>query len=281
MVQRPATSPTRRIPERPETVFQTDSKATTAKSDPGNGRIRGDIRWTIAAPKSDKKYLNAAASIASPAVSRGSKQTMDSKEKLILALETAVGKGSIAVLRGKDVLISERGAGTRASELLDTVGSLLRHLGMNSADVDTIAVSVGPGSYTGIRIGIATAIGLARGLEASFVGVPLLPALANAIAPKTAAALVPIGRSRIAVQRFTSRGDFTNATPPYAVEASALCDEIRANPNIDFIASADLLSVGAFAEADMPNLHFVKSNLADLVGQYTSGSATNVEPIYL
>jgi tRNA threonylcarbamoyladenosine biosynthesis protein TsaB len=98
---------------------------------------------------------------------------------LILALETASERGSVALTEdGK--LLGERSleAGRHAAELLGAVDTLLTASGRELADVGVIALSVGPGSFTGLRVGLASALGLCFASERQIVPVPTLAALA-------------------------------------------------------------------------------------------------------
>ena len=65
-----------------------------------------------------------------------------------------------------------------ASDLLPALEELLVDLKATPADLELIAVGVGPGSYTGLRVGVATALGLVRATGAQLVGVPSVAALA-------------------------------------------------------------------------------------------------------
>lgn len=98
----------------------------------------------------------------------------------ILSIDCAVAQGSIAVLRGTDVLASTDGGNespARAEEVLSTVKRLVERADLPLSEIDSIAVSLGPGSYSGIRIGMATALGLARAFSMEPVGVSVLDAL--------------------------------------------------------------------------------------------------------
>lgn len=98
----------------------------------------------------------------------------------ILALETAIGGGSICVYRDNSevAFIAGDDSVSRSEELLPNIKTLLARVGIKPADIDLVAVSRGPGSFTGIRIGLATALGLSRSLDIPCVGVPVMDAIA-------------------------------------------------------------------------------------------------------
>jgi tRNA threonylcarbamoyladenosine biosynthesis protein TsaB len=94
---------------------------------------------------------------------------------LTLAFDTATAVATSALVDGDEVL-GERVS--RAQTLLEDVDALLRQAGAHPADLDRLAVGLGPGSFTGIRIGLAAARGLALSLDLPGAGVSTLAALA-------------------------------------------------------------------------------------------------------
>ncbi|MCP3916367.1 MAG: tRNA (adenosine(37)-N6)-threonylcarbamoyltransferase complex dimerization subunit type 1 TsaB [bacterium] len=98
---------------------------------------------------------------------------------VVVALETSVRAASIAVRRGERraaaTLEAER---AHASDLLPRLEVLLHELGAKPSDIRTVLVGTGPGSYTGLRVGIATALGLARGSGADLLSLPSVEVLA-------------------------------------------------------------------------------------------------------
>jgi tRNA threonylcarbamoyladenosine biosynthesis protein TsaB len=94
---------------------------------------------------------------------------------LTLAFDTATGVATSALVDDGE-LLGERAS--RAQTLLEDVDALLRQGGAHPRDLDVLAIGVGPGSFTGVRIGLATARGLALGLDLRGAGVSTLEALA-------------------------------------------------------------------------------------------------------
>ena len=114
-----------------------------------------------------------------------------------VALETSTRAPSLAVRCGAVTLASELGS-TRphASDLLPALAQLLAELGARPRDIGTIVVGTGPGSYTGLRVGVATALGLARGSGAVVRGLPSTETLVfGALQPGAEACVVIDARS--------------------------------------------------------------------------------------
>jgi tRNA threonylcarbamoyladenosine biosynthesis protein TsaB len=103
---------------------------------------------------------------------------MSSSVIRILALETATRHGSVALLAGERV--EEREVDLRGEGVVAAVESLLSDVGVRPDELAAVAVSCGPGSFTGVRIGVSAAQGLAVGLGIPVVPVGTLEALAAA-----------------------------------------------------------------------------------------------------
>jgi tRNA threonylcarbamoyladenosine biosynthesis protein TsaB len=94
---------------------------------------------------------------------------------LILAFDTATSIATSVLVRGGTVL-GERT--TTPVRVLEDVDALLREAGIDARELDALAVGVGPGSFTGVRMGLAAARGLALSLDIPLAGVSTLAALA-------------------------------------------------------------------------------------------------------
>jgi tRNA threonylcarbamoyladenosine biosynthesis protein TsaB len=100
---------------------------------------------------------------------------------LLLALDTTTRAGSVALLDGERVVDERAGDGTRthAERLPAEITALVAAHGRTLADIDAYAVASGPGSFTGLRIGIATIQGLALVHARRIVAVSALEALGH------------------------------------------------------------------------------------------------------
>jgi len=98
----------------------------------------------------------------------------------VLSLDTATEVLAIAATRGESwaSLALRRGL-QHAPALLPLVTTILGGLGIGPADIELLVCSLGPGSFTGIRIGLATALGISHGRTLPVVGVSTLDALAH------------------------------------------------------------------------------------------------------
>lgn len=146
---------------------------------------------------------------------------------LTLSLETATERRSVAVLRGARVLsLCERELrdGGGAAVLAD-IDRALSEASVRVADVELFAAALGPGSFTGLRAGLATVKALAATLGKPVVGVPTLHALAHAARPaRRLCALLPAGRGEVFAQvlRVTQGGDVEELGVPEHVPPARL-----------------------------------------------------------
>lgn len=125
---------------------------------------------------------------------------------LILSVETATLSGSVAVTRGDELLgvIGGDPAISHSNTLLDDVDKLLSQTQVSLSEIDLFAVAVGPGSFTGLRIGLATIKALGTTLDRPCVGIPTLEAVAlSGGRSERSVALLPAGRGEVFTQLFS------------------------------------------------------------------------------
>src|ERR1700733_4739814 len=97
---------------------------------------------------------------------------VDRRAPLVLAFDTAASACSVAVGRGQTMLARERRdmRHGHAEALLPMIDRVMAAAGLGPRDIDAVAVSVGPGGFTGIRAGLAAAQGLAMATHARLIG---------------------------------------------------------------------------------------------------------------
>src|SRR2546427_6135598 len=130
----------------------------------------------------------------------------ETKDPLILAIETATRAGNVALARGAEILGSASGnaSASHSTDLLQTVESILKSAGVELSQVDLFAAALGPGSFTGLRIGLATIKSFAVCTGRSCAGVSTLAAIAHAAGTaKSTVALLPAGRGEVFAQMFS------------------------------------------------------------------------------
>jgi tRNA threonylcarbamoyladenosine biosynthesis protein TsaB len=106
---------------------------------------------------------------------------------LVLGLDTAGERSSAALARGDTVLgaVVLEADKRRGESLAASVGALFETCGVASSELDALAVVTGPGSYTGLRVGLALARGLAIVDDLPLVGLSSLELLALAVVEQT------------------------------------------------------------------------------------------------
>jgi tRNA threonylcarbamoyladenosine biosynthesis protein TsaB len=102
---------------------------------------------------------------------------------MLLAIDTATRWTGLALHDGAAVVVESgwRGVNTQTVELAPAVADLLRRVGLGAAELVGIAVALGPGSYTGLRVGLGLAKGLALANQTPLVGVPTLDIVAASL----------------------------------------------------------------------------------------------------
>jgi tRNA threonylcarbamoyladenosine biosynthesis protein TsaB len=111
----------------------------------------------------------------------------------VLGIETTTGVASVGLVSADEVCSEQAApvAGNHARTLLPLIEAVLGAAGVGLEGVDLLAVSIGPGSFTGLRIGLSVAKGLALAADRPILGVPTLEAYARAAGPR-AGAVCPV-----------------------------------------------------------------------------------------
>ena len=133
-------------------------------------------------------------------------QDLTSAEPIILAIDTSSKATSLAVARGGVALtsISERPDQKRSETLWTEIRSLLASVGKAISDIDVFSVCIGPGGFTGLRVGMAAVKGFASATNKPIIGVTSLEAAAFSAKPAvTVCAMVNAYKGEVYSQLFS------------------------------------------------------------------------------
>jgi len=129
----------------------------------------------------------------------------------ILGIETSVKIGSLALIEGSN-LVARSDIDTQmnhSARLIPVLNELLRTAGWRIGDLDGVGVGLGPGSFTGIRVGLATGEGIAFGASIPLVGVGSFQAMVRGSSAPDAQVITLLdgGRGRVYGAGYKKRGD--------------------------------------------------------------------------
>jgi tRNA threonylcarbamoyladenosine biosynthesis protein TsaB len=140
---------------------------------------------------------------------------------MILAIDTATRWAGLALHDGTAV-IAEYGwrcLNNHTIELAPAIDGMLKRVDLSVTDLEGVAVAVGPGSYTGLRVGLALAKGMALASQIPLLGVPTLDIVAAAIdrQPEQLLVVAEAGRTRVcaAVYQWQERQGWVARRPPF------------------------------------------------------------------
>lgn len=193
--------------------------------------------------------------------------------------------GSLALLNDGVVVAStagEEAKPSRAEELLTAIGYLLKRVGTRLEDLNLIAVSTGPGSYSGIRIGIATALGLKRSLNIPCVGISVLHAMAlSASVSRNVVCAVAVGKKDVAWQLYSSGEEFG---PPELSSETDFVGKLPGYADCTLYLHSELLA--RLNDNELVKIHTVVDagrRLSEMIGRaVTSGNGEEwLRPLYL
>lgn len=186
---------------------------------------------------------------------------------LILNIDTSTDVCSVAIARdGYVIALKETDEGFNHSTMLGVfVDDLLKGNGLTAGDLDAVAVSMGPGSYTGLRIGVSLAKGICFGAGKPLIAVSTLEALAHAVADRVNedayyCPMIDARRMEVYTAVYDRAGEVVQDIRAEVIEAGAFADllsvqnvyffgngsekvsELLQHPNARFIAGVSTSS---------------------------------------
>lgn len=160
----------------------------------------------------------------------------------LLAIDTALEACSVGVVAGERTILRTENVGRGHAEILmGQVESALAEAKLEFADLDRIAVVVGPGSFTGLRIGIAAARGFALVTGKPALGIATLAVHAAATKGGPVLATLAAGRGEIYGQFFAADGETTGparVASPEVFAAEVAADTALAGSGADLVIAA-------------------------------------------
>ena len=216
----------------------------------------------------------------------------------ILAIETSAKSVSAAVVEGGVPLASayqNRGL-THSRTLMPLLDGMLSAAGLKAEDMDLLAVANGPGSFTGLRIGVSALKGLAWALEKPCCGVSTLAAMARNLAHMEGLIVCAMDarRSQVYNAVFAAKGgQLTRLTPDRAIALSQLAEELQGNPRPKLVVGdGAALCSGFLSEAGIPcrmapaqlvmqNAVGVALAAEEMAARGETVSARDLVPVYL
>lgn len=204
-----------------------------------------------------------------------------------LALWTSESAGSTATLTVQRVLDSDQ---SHARDLIPVLDELLQEAGLDARQLATVVVGTGPGSFTGLRVAIATAQGLAHATGAGLIGVPSIAAMAlgSLAEGETACILVDAfgGAAYLAVYRREAEG-LETLRAPEVHPLEDLPDEVPAGERILALPGGGFLDklpealLDRVEEARPPRAGELLTLARSLQDGDSAPCPSSVEPLYL
>jgi tRNA threonylcarbamoyladenosine biosynthesis protein TsaB len=211
---------------------------------------------------------------------------------ILLAIETAGSRCSAAVTRGGTVLAAEsrvlrHGHGEALMPMLDRVMAAAE---LSPHDLDIVAVAIGPGGFTGIRIGLAAATGIALASGARLIGVTGFTAVAHALRHdcrfQASSLLVALDSRRedLYLQLFALETAVPLA-PPQALVPNQLRDHVsRFTISAPLLIAGDAADAAAAALAGYRGAEVLRDSAPDAIGvalaaREQAGAAAAAEPV--
>lgn len=222
-----------------------------------------------------------------------------------LGIDSATQICSAAILRDGALIAErfERAPRRHAELLLSFVDDVLAKANMVTKDLETVAVSIGPGSFTGLRIGLSVAKGIATGLDIPVIPVPSMDTIAYKVFHQDAHAgqasiLIPARIHEYYYGRYRrAAGKPEMITDVQVYKTKDLCEVLGHNPE-DIIAGEGIerfleeIKTNAYGGYDAVaeklqlslenELHIITAGYTCMVsGQYRKADLSSIEPLYI
>lgn len=202
----------------------------------------------------------------------------------VLALDTCLGACSAVVLDGERVLACEIEAMERGHQerVAPVVAAAVAKSGLRFSQLDRIGVTVGPGSFTGLRVGIAFAKGLALALAVPAAGIGTLEALAaSGDRGGLTAAVIDARRERVYFQAFVDGAAVTAPDLLDLDEAAARLAELSVSAPLNLVGPGANLLSGVISGARLDQRTYPDPKAVARLAAARSAPLAPLRPLYL
>lgn len=217
--------------------------------------------------------------------------------ELVLGFDTSHAKGSAAVVRGKEILceILFDAADTHSATLMPAIDSALAIARTDISSIDIFAVTIGPGSFTGLRIGLATVKGFAAVKRRPVVTMTSLELLAAALpySERIVCPMIDAYKGEVYAALYDTRcGSPVELVPPFAAEPAEAIETLRDHGPLiicgtglgrygdSLLGGAPAGSMAAGPKWSIPSAALLALHAADLEPVHYEG-LSSLEPLYI
>ena len=209
----------------------------------------------------------------------------------LLALSTSTPRGSVALLQDGDVITATSYVDLQghAERIFEAIERVLSDAGVSRSSIDALACDVGPGSFTGVRVGVATTKGIALALGKPLVGVVSLQAMAAAAFAEGAAgpddvvvAAIDAKKGEAFLAAYDASLDLLVAPSHRPATAEAFAALPLAKPPVIVGEIAAQLAIVRRSPAiDLPDARWIARLAWPRVGRDAATDAADLEPLYV
>jgi tRNA threonylcarbamoyladenosine biosynthesis protein TsaB len=154
-----------------------------------------------------------------------------------LGIDTTSSPGGVALLKSGFLLAESILPVTcfQSEKLLPAIETTLKDSGVSGRDLSGIGVSTGPGSYTGLRIGISTALGLSAGWQVPLKGVSTLRVIAGSLPEGPVMCCIKARAGEVFAGAFSSPDPLSEEIIPQALYSSAAFEKLLSSPGLNWV----------------------------------------------
>lgn len=207
----------------------------------------------------------------------------------VLAVDTSTELGSVACLVEGDLRaeVSARVRLRHGETVFTLLSQVLAHAGLERTEIDLIACGIGPGSFTGTRVGVATAKGLSLAMDVPIVGVGSMRALARGVPARWVAPILDAHKGEVYAAVY-ERGDdgFVERLAPIHGPPLEVVDALRRFPELCLVGSGTRRYPAVFPAAmprifDAPRASLVALDALERFDREGPDDRAALEPLYV